>query len=108
MNITKAVITAASRQQRHLPLQTLVDTDGNSKSALAIILEEIECAGIEEIAVVVSPGDAAAYAAASGVGGRRLTFIEQPNRSATLMPSGGRGILLPGNRFCFWWATTCT
>ncbi len=77
MNITKAVITAASRQQRHLPLQTLVDTDGNSKSALAIILEEIECAGIEEIAVVVSPGDADAYAAASGVGGRRLTFIEQ-------------------------------
>ena len=28
MNITKAVITAAGRGQRTLPLQTLIDSDG--------------------------------------------------------------------------------
>lgn len=77
VKITKAVITAASRQQRHLPLQTLVDRDGQPKSALAIILEEVELAGIEEIAVVVAPGDLSAYLAAAGTHAVRLTFIEQ-------------------------------
>ncbi len=78
VKITKAVITAASRQQRHLPLQTLVDCDGKAKSALAIILEEVERAGVEEIAVVVSPGDESAYSAAAGPHRDRITFIEQP------------------------------
>ncbi|MBA2646274.1 MAG: UTP--glucose-1-phosphate uridylyltransferase, partial [Pyrinomonadaceae bacterium] len=31
MKITKAVITAAARNQRTLPLQTLVDRDGDQK-----------------------------------------------------------------------------
>ncbi|RYD46708.1 MAG: UTP--glucose-1-phosphate uridylyltransferase [Verrucomicrobiaceae bacterium] len=79
MKITKAVITAASRHQHHLPLQTLVDSDGESKSALAIILEEVERAGVDEIAVVVAPGDANAYRTAAGPHANRLTFIEQPS-----------------------------
>ena len=33
MNIKKALITAAGRNQRTLPLQTLVDQDGVSRSA---------------------------------------------------------------------------
>lgn len=78
VKITKAVITAASRHQHHLPLQTLVDRDGQPKSALAIILEEIERAGVDEIAVVVAPGDQIAYQAAAGTHANRLTFIEQP------------------------------
>jgi UTP--glucose-1-phosphate uridylyltransferase len=77
VNISKAVITAASRRQRHLPLQTLVDRDGKPKSALAIILEEIEGAGVEEIAVIVSPGDESAYTAAAGPHAQRLVFLEQ-------------------------------
>ncbi|MHA3771086.1 sugar phosphate nucleotidyltransferase [Verrucomicrobiota bacterium sgz303538] len=77
VKITKAVITAASRHQHHLPLQTLVDRDGQPKSALAIILEEIERAGVDEIAVVVAPGDRTAYQAAAGTHANRLTFIEQ-------------------------------
>ena len=33
MNVRKAVITAAGRQQRQLPLQTLVDRDGSPESS---------------------------------------------------------------------------
>ena len=77
MKIKKALITAAGRNQRTLPLQTLVGQDGESRSALGVVIEEALSAGIEEIAVVVHPGDQAAYAGAAGVHGRRLRFIEQ-------------------------------
>lgn len=77
VNVRKAVITAAGKSQRTLPLQTLVDRDGNSKSALAILAEEITAAGIEEIAVIICPGDEAAFAAAAGPHARRMRFIEQ-------------------------------
>ncbi len=77
MQIKKAIITAAGKTQRQLPLQTLVDRDGLTKTALRIILEEILAAGIEEICVVVHPGDQAAYAAAAGQTGPRLHFVEQ-------------------------------
>ena len=56
MKITKAVITAAGRKQRTLPLQTLVDRDGVQKSVLRIIVEEALRAGVEEICVVSVPG----------------------------------------------------
>ena len=78
MNIKKAVITAAGKNQRTLPLQALVDRDGVSKTALAIIIEEALSAGVEEIGVVVHPGDQPAFAAAAGGHAARLTFIEQP------------------------------
>lgn len=77
MRIKNAVITAAGKNQRTLPLQSLVDRDGVSKTALAIIIEEILRAGIESIAVVITPGDAEAYRAAAGEHAPRLTFIEQ-------------------------------
>ena len=77
MKITKALITAAGRNQRTLPLQTLVDRDGLAKTALAIIIEEALSAGIEQIGLVVQPGDQAAFAAAAGVHAGRLEFLEQ-------------------------------
>jgi len=77
MDIRKAVITAAGKGQRMLPLQSLVDRDRVTKSALALIIEEVLRAGIEQIAVVVAPGDAAAFRAAAGEHAARLTFIEQ-------------------------------
>ncbi len=77
MKVTKAVITAAGKNQRMLPLQTLVDRDGVSKSALRILAEEIATAGIGEIAVIVCPGDEAAYAAAAGPLARQMRFIPQ-------------------------------
>ncbi len=76
MEIKKAVITAAGKSQRTLPLQTLVDRDGATKTALRIIMEEIQSAGVEEICVVICPGDQPAYKAAAGEGAR-LRFVEQ-------------------------------
>jgi len=77
MDIRKAVITAAGPSQRTLPLQTLVDRDGQTKTALAIIVEEALNSGAEEICVVVYPGDADAFRAAAGPHGNRLQFVEQ-------------------------------
>ncbi len=77
MEIRKAVITAAGPSQRSLPLQTLVDRDGTTKTALAIIVEEALDSGAEEICVVVHPGDSGIYRAAAGSHGRRLQFVEQ-------------------------------
>jgi UTP--glucose-1-phosphate uridylyltransferase len=77
MQIRKAVITSAGRAQRALPLQTLVDRDGIPKSALQIIIEEAVTAGVSDIAIVVAPGDQAAYTTAAGAKAEMLTFIEQ-------------------------------
>lgn len=77
MQLARAVITAAGKNQRTLPLQSLVDRDGITKTALTIIIEEALSAGVEEIAVVVCPGDATAYRAAAGSHATRLRFIEQ-------------------------------
>jgi len=77
MKIRKAVITAAGRTQRTLPLQTLVDRDGETKSALQIILQETVSSGIDEICLVVQPGDRDAYAAAAGALVDRLRFVHQ-------------------------------
>lgn len=77
MNITKAVITAAGRNQRTLPLQTLIDRDGVEKSVLCILVEEALSAGVTEIAVIVAPGDEAAYAEVVGDYAGRLHFVPQ-------------------------------
>jgi UTP--glucose-1-phosphate uridylyltransferase len=77
MDIRKAVITAAGPSQRTLPLQTLVDRDGKTKTALAIIVEEALNSGAEEICVVVHPGDAETFRTAAGPHGKRLQFVEQ-------------------------------
>lgn len=77
MKITKAVITAASRFQRTLPLQTLVDRDGRQKSVLNIIIEEALGAGVQEICVVVCAGDETAYRQAAGPDAGRLRFVAQ-------------------------------
>jgi len=78
VEIKKAIITAASKTQRTLPLQTLVDRDGTQKTALRIIIEEILETGVDEICVVVCPGDQSAYAGAAGTHAKRLEFVEQP------------------------------
>ena len=77
MKVRKALITAANPRQRALPLQMLIDQQGESKSALQIILEEAAAAGIEEFCVVVCPGDESAYAAASGALRDRVRFVAQ-------------------------------
>ena len=77
MKITKALITAAGRRQRTLPLQTLIDRDGVERAVLHILLNEVVQAGVESIGVVVHPGDEAAYAAVAGDHVGRLHFVPQ-------------------------------
>jgi len=77
VKIRRAVVTAAAPDQRELPLQRLVDRDGVRKPALRLLLDEAARAGVEEIAVVAHPDDAAPYAAAAGDPGPRVRFLEQ-------------------------------
>jgi len=77
MIIRRAVITAAGRDQQSLPLQRLVDRDGTVKSALMIIVEEALAAGIDEIAIVVRPGDESPFRAAAGTAASRLELLTQ-------------------------------
>jgi UTP--glucose-1-phosphate uridylyltransferase len=80
MEIKKAVITAAGIEQRRLALQTFVDRDGIQKPALVIIIEEILDAGIEELCVIVYPGDTDFYRSAAGKYARRINFVEQTSQ----------------------------
>lgn len=77
MQVRKAVITAAAPDQNRLPLQQLVDTNGEDKTALQLIVEEIVAAGVEEICVVIQPADRAAYQLAAGNQLGSLNFVEQ-------------------------------
>lgn len=77
MFIKKSVITAASPTQRSLPMQTLVDRDGVRKSALQILVEEALSAGVNDIGIVIAPGDDATYAQALSAYRNHITFIPQ-------------------------------
>jgi len=78
LRIQKAVITAAGQNQRALPLQTLIDRDGREKSVLSILIEQALVANIEEICVVVWPGDESRYALAAGKYAASVRFLPQP------------------------------
>jgi UTP--glucose-1-phosphate uridylyltransferase len=75
--VRKAVITAAAKSQRALPLQTLIDRDGNEKSLLRILIEQSLAAGVENIAIVVYPGDEHTYALSAGTYANSVVFIPQ-------------------------------
>jgi UTP--glucose-1-phosphate uridylyltransferase len=77
MKIRKALVTAANPRQRTLPLQTLIDPRGETKTALQIVLEEAAGAGIEEFGVIVCPGDEDAFADACGSLRPRVRFVAQ-------------------------------
>lgn len=77
MTIEKAVITAAGPTQRTLPLQHLIDRDGQDRTVLAILVEEAVKAGMKEVAVVVHPGDESACASAAEGTPVKLHFIPQ-------------------------------
>lgn len=77
MKINKALITSAGKDRQNLPLQKLIDRDGNEKSILNIFIEDILKAGIEEIGIVIRPGDEKAYSALAGNYSNRLVFIQQ-------------------------------
>ena len=77
MKIKKAVLTAAGKDQRSIPLQFFVDRDGRQKTALQILIEEALSGGVDEIITVVLPGDEEAYQQAAGTLAERLVFVEQ-------------------------------
>ena len=105
MLVRKAIITAAARTQRDLPLQTLIDGEGKKKSLLSILIEQSLAAGAEEIAIVVWPGDESSYAQAAGAHASSVRFIPQ-NLSDTATPCTAHTPLRTAIPFCTWWATT--
>ena len=93
LKVTKAIITAAGRDHNRLPLQVLVDSDGAQKPAIRIIIEEVASAGVDEAAVIVSPGDHEAYREALENAQVKVHFIEQG------APQGYGHALLCGREF---------
>lgn len=78
MKIKKAVITAAGREQRALPLQSLISSDGEERSVLGLLLEQVFAAGIEETCVIIHPGDESRYLQAAGPHANSIRFLTQP------------------------------
>ena len=77
MQIQKAVITAAAPKQRKLPLQTLIDKKGDEKTFLELLIEEVRAAGINDLGIIIQPGDEGPYAQAIGDHVHNVTFIAQ-------------------------------
>jgi len=73
----KAVITAAGREHRHLPLQTVTDARGYPTSLLRVQIQELAAAGVDEIGIVVNPGDTELFRESAGDLADRLTFLPQ-------------------------------
>ncbi|EMI42655.1 sugar phosphate nucleotidyltransferase [Rhodopirellula sp. SWK7] len=94
MQVLKAVITAAAPNQNTLPLQRLVDRNGEEKTALQLIVEETLSAGVEEIGVVIQPGDEENYRQAAGSSIGALRFLHQDH------PRGYADALLRAESFC--------
>ena len=78
MRIKKAVITAAGPNQRTLPLQLVIDRDGVEKSVLCILIEQALSSNVEEVCVVVAPGDEARYQQATMQYTGAARFVPQP------------------------------
>ncbi len=95
MQISKAIITAAGKDQAHLPLQTVVDRSGQVRTALELLLEEVSGAGIDEVAIIIRPGQQDRYQQAlNASNGPKITFFEQDQ------PRGYGDALLRARNFC--------
>ncbi|MFN7939182.1 MAG: UTP--glucose-1-phosphate uridylyltransferase [Bryobacteraceae bacterium] len=77
MKIKKAVITAAGREQRALPLQSLIGSDGEERSVLGLLLGQVFAAGIEETCIIIHPGDESRYLQAAGPHANSIRFQPQ-------------------------------
>ncbi len=77
MQVRKAVITAAGRDQRNLPVQTLIDREGEERSVLSLVVREAVRAGITDVCIVVWPGDQEPYGRLLADDGAHLTFVQQ-------------------------------
>lgn len=77
MKISKGLITAAGEPHRRIPLQTLVDSDGTARTVLSMLVNEVIGSGIEQVCVIVPPGEEAVYAKAAQGFGDSLHFLPQ-------------------------------
>jgi UTP--glucose-1-phosphate uridylyltransferase len=77
MEVHKAVITAAAPNQRKLPLQTLIDKEGVEKTILELLIEEVMAASINDICIIVQPGDEIPYGQAIGELVHSVSFVHQ-------------------------------
>ncbi|MCZ2154178.1 MAG: UTP--glucose-1-phosphate uridylyltransferase [Bryobacterales bacterium] len=93
MKISKGLITAAGEPHRRLPLQTLVDSDGVPRTVLAMLVSEVLGSGIEQVLVIVPPGEEEMYARATEGFGDSLHFARQEG------PPGYAQAILCGRRF---------
>ncbi len=78
MKVPKAVITAAGASQRHLPLQTIVDSHARRRKTIGLLADEAKSAGIDQVGLVISPGNSDLYAEAIDELDVTVTLIEQP------------------------------
>jgi len=86
----KAIITAAGKSQRNLPCKRWWIATAPPKLRYVFSWRK-SFSGIDEICVVVSPGDEAAYAAAAGGQGPACTLSSSASRAAT-----GTRCIVPG------------
>ncbi len=93
MHINKAIITAAGKTQSHLPLQTVVDRSGEVRTALDLLLDEVTGAGIDEVAIIIRPGEEERYRQALGSATPKLTFFEQHDPRGMATRCFGLGVL---------------
>lgn len=77
MKVRKAVVTAAGRRQRGIPLQTIIDRDGVEKPVLRALLDEVLTGPIEEVGLVVAPSDEATYQELAGEHRERVRILVQ-------------------------------
>ena len=92
MKIKKAVIAAAAPDQPRLPFQSLVDRNGQDKTALELIVAEAADAGVEEICVIIRPGDLDSFSQATSQFDN-ISFVEQTS------PQGYADALLRAEEF---------
>lgn len=77
MQIKKAVVTAAAPGQRTLPMQMLIDQQGTERSVLSLVVDEAVRAGVNDVCIVVQPGDEEPYSKLLANDPVRLTFAQQ-------------------------------
>lgn len=93
MKISKGLITAAGEPHRRIPLQTLVDSGGVTRTVLSMLVSEVIGSGIERVCVIVPPGEETVYAKAAEGFGDSLHFLPQDG------PPGYAQAILRASRF---------
>lgn len=78
MKIEKAVITAAGPAQHAIPLQSLIAQDGSRKSVIGLLVEEVLKAAIDDVCIVIPPGQEKGFRDAIGPQAGRCHLVPQP------------------------------